>query len=337
MEKINYLGIDVSNLTLDICKEEGDKEVWQTIPNIGPSILEWIGTLPQNAHCVFEATGVYSHKLEYILGENQIRFSKVNPARIKGFVHANGWLNKNDRHDARYIKRFGQTLEVAPTKGVDGDQLKKDRYLNAIKNLRIELQRIDNQIHVIKQEPIDMPELLGALDAVKNSIEEQITQLEFTLKSMRKINEVNEVNEMELLQTIPGIGPKIAQAMMDAIGSFQYFENEKQVVKYFGLCPVNERSGTTVKRCLGICRTAVPQVRAKLYMGVTSAVKSNPACGALQVRLREKGSPKKLVRIAIAHKMVRQAFAIVKSGVAFDPNYQEKFIQNKHKSPRLKK
>jgi len=73
-----------------------------------------------------------------------------------------------------------------------------------------------------------------------------------------------QVDQMTLLRTIPGIGKKSAQAIMDAIGSFDYFDNDKQLVRFQGVAPVTASSGTSVKRIMCICGTAVPQVRSCL-------------------------------------------------------------------------
>ena len=131
------------------------------------------------------------------------------------------------------------------------------------------------------------------------------------------------MDDLELMQSIPGIGPKSAQAILNAIGSFDYFETDKQLVRFLGAAPVTASSGTSVKKTLGVCRTAVPQVRASLYMAVTSAVKCNPSCRDLHLRLRQKGKPKKVARMAVVNKLIRQVFAVIKSGKLFDPKFEE--------------
>ena len=141
---------------------------------------------------------------------------------------------------------------------------------------------------------------------------------------LTQLRPAGQVDQMALLQSIPGIGKKSAQAIIDAIGSFDYFDNDKQLVRFLGVAPVTASSGTTVRQILGICGTAVPEVRSCLYMAVTAAVKSNPSCQDLHLRLRQKGKPKKVARLAVVNKLIRQSFAIVKSGKPFDPHFEEK-------------
>jgi transposase len=291
------------------------------IPNTNNSIEGWIDTLPSNAHCVFEATGIYSHKLEYLLGQKGMGYTKVNPNKIKGFMIATGGLHKNDQHDARLIQRYGETFQVKGDKAVQAEQIQRDRCVQQLAYLKKTLQGIDNQIHVISQEAIALEVLMEGCLQMKQTIEQQIQNVEQILCQLRP---VKQVNQMKLLRTIPGIGKKSAQALMDAIGSFDYFDNDKQLVRFLGVAPVSATSGTSVKRILGICGTAVPEVRACLYMAVTSAVKSNPACTALHLRLRQKGKPKKVARLAVVNKLLRQCFAVVKSEQPFDPTFEEK-------------
>lgn len=321
MEKMDYIGIDVSHLTLDICRSNGSPMEVFKIPNTNNSIEGWIDTLPSNAHCVFEATGIYSHKLEYLLGQKGLGCTKLNPIKIKGFMIATGSLHKNDQHDARLIQRYAETFQVKSDTAVRAEQIQRDRCVQQLAYLKKMLQSIDNQIHVISQEAIALDVLMEGCLQMKQTIEQEILNIEQMLCQLRP---AQQVDQMKLLRTIPGIGKKSAQAIMDAIGSFDYFDNDKQLVRFLGVAPVSATSGTSVKRILGICGTAVPEVRSCLYMAVTSAVKSNPSCTALHLRLRQKGKPKKVVRLAVVNKLIRQGFAVVKSGKPFDPNFEEK-------------
>ena len=43
----------------------------------------------------------------------------------------------------------------------------------------------------------------------------------------------------------------------------------------------------------------------------------------LYVRLRAKGKPCKVATIAVAHKLLRQSFAVVKNGTTFDNDFKK--------------
>ena len=56
-------------------------------------------------------------------------------------------------------------------------------------------------------------------------------------------------------------------------------------------------------------------------MGSLSASQYNNQCNVLYKRLLKKGKNKKLILIAVANKLIRQAFAIVKFEREYNPLY----------------
>ena len=60
--------------------------------------------------------------------------------------------------------------------------------------------------------------------------------------------------------------------------------------------------------------------------GILPAYTHNPACNAIYQRIVNKGKSKKLALIAVSNKLVKQAFAIAKSGIPYDPNYKSVLI-----------
>ena len=65
-------------------------------------------------------------------------------------------------------------------------------------------------------------------------------------------------------------------------------------------------------------------IRGKLFMCSFSAKKMNAACQALFDRLVAKGKNKQLALIAVCNKLLKQAFAIVKSGVPYQADFNSK-------------
>lgn len=59
------------------------------------------------------------------------------------------------------------------------------------------------------------------------------------------------------------------------------------------------------------------RIRSLLYMCALKAKSCNAACKALFDRLRAKGKPVKVALIAVANKLLKQAFAIAKSDQAY--------------------
>jgi len=65
-----------------------------------------------------------------------------------------------------------------------------------------------------------------------------------------------------------------------------------------------------------------------LFMCSFNACKYNYACKAIYDRLVAKGKSKKLALIAFCNKLLKQAFAIEKSGLTYDNNYRSTLVKN---------
>ena len=84
-------------------------------------------------------------------------------------------------------------------------------------------------------------------------------------------------------------------------------------------------SGSSVKGRPRISKMGNARLRNLLFMCSFNACKYNAACKALFDRIVAKGKSKKLALIAVCNKLLKQAFAIVKSGVAYDAEYRSTF------------
>jgi transposase len=91
-----------------------------------------------------------------------------------------------------------------------------------------------------------------------------------------------------------------------------------QVIKFCGLAPGRHQSGSSVQTNRGVSKQSTVKLRAVLYCGARSAIRYNKACKDLYERLRAKGKLYYKAMVAVMAKMLKQVFAVVKSGVPFD-------------------
>ena len=64
------------------------------------------------------------------------------------------------------------------------------------------------------------------------------------------------------------------------------------------------------------------KLRNLLFMCSFTACKHNKACKAIYDRIVAKGKSKKLALIAVCNKLLKQAYAIAKSGLTYDNEYR---------------
>ncbi len=93
------------------------------------------------------------------------------------------------------------------------------------------------------------------------------------------------------------------------------------MVAYVGFSPRIYQSGTSVKGKGHICKMGKSQIRKLLYMCSLTAVRCNEKCKEMNERLLERGKPKRVAKIAVANKLLKQCFAIVNNGEKYKINY----------------
>ena len=137
------------------------------------------------------------------------------------------------------------------------------------------------------------------------------------------------------LKTIPGIGPKTAIMLVVLTGGFDRFTSAAELCRYAGLTPVIRQSGGSVKGRPRISKIGSQKLRNLLFMCSFNACctcllagRYNKACRDLYKRIVAKGKSKKLALIAVCNKLLKQAFAIAKSGLIYDKEYKSTLVRN---------
>ena len=132
--------------------------------------------------------------------------------------------------------------------------------------------------------------------------------------------------QLTLLQSIPGIGSKTALFLILITDSFSKFETASQLCSYVGITPTIRQSGSSVRGRSRISKVGNKKLRSLMFLAAFSAYKHNKSCKVLYERLVAKGKSKKLALIAVSNKLLKQAFAIAKSGLPYDENFVSKLV-----------
>ena len=167
--------------------------------------------------------------------------------------------------------------------------------------------------------------VVGSLKRSLNQLKKEQKTLEDKLLVL-----VKQVHQdlLTRLKTIPGIGPKTAIMLVVFTGGFARFSSASELCSYAGLTPVIRQSGSSVKGRPRISKTGNQKLRNLLFMCSFNACKYNKACRDLYERIVAKGKSKKLALIAVCNKLLKQAFAIAKSGLIYDDTYRSTLVKN---------
>lgn len=265
-----------------------------------------------------EATGSYYLALAYHLVEQGAQVAVVNPLVIRRFIQMHLGKGKSDRKDAQWLLRYGQQQAPQPWQP-DEAVLVECRQLEQVSELLIRQKTmLLNSLEALQQHPVRSPLAEQHLRQALGQVEQQIHALEAALLALL---EQHYAREMPLLCSIPGIGRKTAALLLLLAKGFTQVENYRQLTAKAGLCPREYSSGTSVRGKSRITRMGGGLIRSKLFMGSFSAKKANAACKDLYDRLVAKGKNGKLALIAVCNKLLKQACAIVKSGVPYQPDF----------------
>ncbi len=309
-----YIGLDISHTYFDAALPQAKGNCKFDNQLSGFQALEAV--LPANAHCVMEATGPYYLRLASYLYQRGIPVSVVNPLVIKRFSQMKLSRAKTDQADARLIGEYARLHQPAiwqPPVAFIGELQQESSLLEQLLKQRTAL---GNHQHALAQHPHISQQAAQSLTELLEKLDEQIQQLEKSIENKSK-TQASEL--LKVLVSIPGIGLKTAIQLIIITQGFERFTSSKQLAAYVGLAPRLYESGSSVRGKVHISKLGMAQMRKLLYLCAWSACRCNLACQQLYQRLLEKGKARKLALIAVANKLLKQAFAI---GNSLQP-YQE--------------
>ncbi|WP_256816757.1 IS110 family transposase [Cytobacillus sp. Bac17] len=139
-----------------------------------------------------------------------------------------------------------------------------------------------------------------------------------------------EIEEYHILQSIPGIGEKIAATIISEIGEIDRFNDAKKLVAFAGVDPSVFSSGKFTASVNRITKRGSSRLRHALYMAVQSGIRDarkkkttdkiiarNKRLREFYDKKREEGKPFKVAVIACVNKLLHWIFALLKSRTIF--------------------
>ena len=139
-----------------------------------------------------------------------------------------------------------------------------------------------------------------------------------------------EIEEYNILQSIPGIGEKIAATIISEIGEIDRFNDPKKLVAFAGVDPSVYSSGKFTASVNRITKRGSCRLRHALYMAVQSGIRDsrkkkttdeiiprNKRLREFYDKKREEGKPFRVAVIACVNKLLHWIYALLKSRTTF--------------------
>lgn len=323
MDQSRYIGTDVGSEELVSAYPQvpGHHFDERRFSNDVAGINSFISTLDKDRdHVIVEATGVYSMRLVWMLCEAQVKVSVISPQQSQGFINQIlGDSIKNDSRDAQNLSRYGKAFSPAVYVPKPEQVQKASQLQKLYTQLVIEKGALENRLHALTYHPFAQETVVKITQEMLVFYEQKIKQVK---EEMLDIDQ-DEFNKLiKFLNSIPGIGPITATALVIITNGLATFSSAKQLTKFIGVNPTQKESGKSVRGKSTIPKRGNRRLRALLYNCAKSAKRWNPKCKELYDRLRANGKCHKVAMIAVVRQLVRFIFAVVKSQTMYDKNYQ---------------
>lgn len=327
------LGIDVSKVKLDCALQRTDSTQYlnKRVDNSAAGIVALLDWLAQRKIAcgdlciVMEPTGVYHERAARALFDAGCRVWLVNPARVRSYASAMGVHSKTDAIDSEVLARYGASARAELWQPPPPAARKLTALLARREALCEDIRREENRF---EKATIALDTPSAVLDSIKEG-------LAFLNKQRRRLDhEIDQHIDADptlkhndtLLQSIKGVGPRVAQRM-NALMSAHRFSSAEALAAYIGLVPIERQSGSSVH---GKARMSNPEkgtragpahVRQLLYLPAVNAKRHNPHVKAIYERMLARGKSKMAGIGAAMRKLVHLCFGVIHSQRPYDLHY----------------
>jgi len=297
-----FAGIDVSKDALDVhVRPDGTTRRFDNTPAGITALVAWLDPSAP-ARVVIEATGGYERAVVAALSLRGLPVCLVNPKRARDFAGALGRRAKTDAIDAGVLAEFADKVRP-PARPLAGAEAQELQALVARRNQLIEMRTMESNRLAAAVRPVRR-----SIEAILRVLEKEIGKADGELAAAVEASPVWKAKD-ELLQSIPGIGPVTSRTLLADLPELGTLTRE-QVAALVGVAPVNRDSGRwSGKRFIAGGRAAVRRV---LYLGAHAARQGNAVLAAFADRLAKAGKAPKVIRIAVARKLIIIANAVLR-------------------------
>jgi transposase len=238
-----------------------------------------------------EATGGYERLAFGLLWADGMPVAVVNPRAVRRFAEAMGFLEKTDRIIAWFatVKRIVPHPPASPTQQRLAALVTRLRQLTELRVAQLNQRRLVAEL-IIGQ---TFDELLALITRQSRALEAQIAQLIAADPLWRRLDRA--------FRQIKGVaGRTVARMMaeMPEIGTLSH----KAIGKLAGLAPLARDSGKA--HGPRTIRSGRASIRAILFTVAEIVRRYDPHFSAFHRRLTQAGKAKKVIRVALAHKLL---------------------------------
>lgn len=242
-----------------------------------------------------EATGGYEKLAFGLLWADGLPVAIVNPRAVRDFAKAMGHLEKTDRIDAKVIAWYAATKGIVPQQPASADQTRLRALVTRLRQLT-ELRTSQT----LQAQRITDPDVLASFTDLAQVVTRQSRTIEAAIAALIDKDQLWKKLD-ETFRSIKGVADRTAarlMAEMPEIGTL----SGKAVAKLAGLAPLAQDSGQS-KGNRSI-RGGRQSLRDILFIVASVVQRHEPDFKAFAATLEQAGKPKKVIRVALARKLL---------------------------------
>ncbi len=288
-------GVDVSSQTLDA--RIGPEGPSVRVDRTADGIQELASFCRQHGAelVVMEATGGYEKLPFMLLWAAGVPCAIVNPRSVRRFAEAMGLLEKTDRLDAGIIAHFAAVKRIVAQQPASETQ---QRLAAAVGRLR----QLTNfrTVQLNQRRLVTDADVLASIDGILALLRTQIRQFEHSIAAMIDADPLWQQLDA-VFRGIKGVADRTVACLMANLPEIGTLSN-KGISKLVGLAPLAKDSGKFVGQ--RHVRGGRSPVRSILFVVAEIVRRHDPDFAAFHQKLALAGKPKKVIRIALAHKLL---------------------------------
>lgn len=242
-----------------------------------------------------EASGGYEKQAFSQLWALALPVAILNPRAVRRFAEGMGLLEKTDRIDAAVIAWFAQVKRSTPCTPASAQQEHLQALVTRLRQLT-ELQTMQRNQRLLVTDPtvlVSFTQMLALLASQIRALATAISELIAADPLWQQLDQA--------FRSIKGVADRTVACLMAEMPEIGMLSN-KAASKLAGLAPLARDSGSFQGKRL--VRGGRAEVRAILFVVASVVRRHDPDFAAFARRLTAAGKPKKVIRVALAHKLL---------------------------------
>lgn len=266
---------------------------------------------------VMEATGIYYLDLALQVAQAGVEVMVVNPKAAHHFARAMSQRSKTDALDARMLLAYLLRMDFVPWQPPALAILQLRQFGRHLARLVEQRARLKNQLHALSSTGSSPALLLEDSRQALADLERRIARI--SAEALSRVNADAHLQErFQSLDSITGIGPASALALLAELLVLPRDINSRACVSHAGLDVRIHRSGSSVELAPRLSKHGNKYLRRALYMPALTAAIHDPHARAFRDRLLARGKKKMQALAAIMRKLLTAAWHLVRNPAPYD-------------------